>query len=189
MYALLSRTDVDDKIRCEPAAVAPPGVTHTPVAHDGLDSVAPMPPDKIQVRVLNASKNRGQGAIVTAGLKDMGFTKALDPANDPAYEGREANCRGQIRFGENGMAAARTLSLADPCVELIKDNREDGTVDLAIGSAFRDPRPTKEGRQVLQQLAEWSRQHPDTAGGEQATGQRPATIDQTLLASARDIEC
>ncbi|MBN6038714.1 envelope integrity protein Cei [Amycolatopsis sp. 195334CR] len=189
--ALLTKDDINDAIRCEPAPVAPEGVTYTPVAHDALDDTAPIPPGKISLKVLNAGGTRGQGAITTATLRELGFTEAADPANDPAYESTEAKCRGQIRYGENGRAAARTLSLVDPCVELVEDNRQDASVDLSIGTKFGDPRPNQAGLDILKELSDWSskNQESDSGGNEQSTGQTAPTIEKDRLAAARTGYC
>ncbi|MFE0025761.1 envelope integrity protein Cei [Amycolatopsis sp. NPDC059021] len=187
--AVVSKADVDAVVRCDPAASPPPGTTFTSLPHDALDDRTPVPPDKIAVRVLNASSVRGQGSITTAGLKDLGFTGIGEPANDPAYDKREAKCRGQIRFGENGTAAARTMSLVVPCAELVQDNRKDASIDLVTGKSFGDLRPTSQAREILRQLTAWSQQHQGGGGGEQAAGAQAPVVDQTLLASARDVTC
>lgn len=187
--AIASKESRDEAVRCDPAASPAPGVTYTSISHDGLDDVSPIPPDKVAVRVLNASGARGQASITTEAVRQLGFTQVGVPENDPAYEKREANCRGQLRFGENGMTAARTVSLVAPCVELIKDTREDASVDLAIGTGFGDLRPRAEARQILDQLSAWSNENKSTNGDEQATGDQAPSIDQQLLETARDINC
>ncbi|MFJ7216858.1 envelope integrity protein Cei [Amycolatopsis sp. NPDC098790] len=187
--AAVGKGDVDDAVKCDPAASPPPGVTFSSLPHNALDDRAPVPPDKVAVKVLNASSTRGQGGIATTALKELGFTGAGEPANDPAYEGREAKCRGQIRFGENGSTAARTLSLVVPCAELVQDNRKDASVDLVTGTLFGDLRPREEARQVLTQLADWSKAHQGGGSNEQSAGGQAPVIDQTLLASARDVAC
>ncbi|WP_410654716.1 envelope integrity protein Cei [Amycolatopsis sp. lyj-112] len=184
-----SRSDIDAVIRCDPPPAPQPGVTYTPLAHDGLDDRAPVPPDKVAVQVLNGSKVRGQGGIATNSLKELGFSQALDPVNDPAYENSEAKCRGQIRFGENGAAAARTLSLVVPCAELVKDNRKDASVTITTGSLFGDIRPKAEARQVLEQLTQWSKAQQGNGGGEQSSGGGAPVIDQALLKAAREAPC
>jgi LytR cell envelope-related transcriptional attenuator len=185
--AITSRADIDEAVRCDPPATPPVGVTYTAVSHSALDDTAPIPPEKVAVKVLNASGTRGQAAITTESLRELGFTQVAPPDNDPAYGDREATCRGQIRFGENGTAAARTLSLIAPCVELVKDNRQDASVDLAIGATFGDVQPTQAARQVLSQLRQWAAQHPND-GNEQSAATVPV-VDQTLLASARTAAC
>ncbi|MFJ1764416.1 envelope integrity protein Cei [Amycolatopsis sp. NPDC088138] len=187
--AAVGKGDVDEAVRCDPPASPPPGVTFATLPHNALDDRAPVPPDKVPVTVLNASSTRGQGSITTTALRELGFTNTGEPANDPAYENREAKCRGQIRFGENGLTAARTLTLVVPCAELVQDNRKDTSVDLVTGTNFGDIRPRAEARQILTQLAEWSKAHQGGGGNEQSAGAQAPVIDQTLLASARDVQC
>lgn len=187
--AAVGKGDVDEAVRCDPPASPPPGVTFSTLPHGALDDRAPVPPDKVAYRVLNASGTRGQGGITTTSLRELGFTGAGEPANDPAYENREAKCRGQIRFGENGVTAARTLSLVVPCAELVQDNRKDASVDVVTGTLFGDLRPRAEARRVITQLADWSKAHQGGGGNEQSAGAKAPVVDQTLLASARDVEC
>ncbi|MEV5713588.1 envelope integrity protein Cei [Amycolatopsis mediterranei] len=189
VHAAIGKGDVDDAVKCDPPASPPPGVTFSSVSHNALDDRAPIPPDKVAYRVLNASGSRGQGGITTTALRELGFTGAAEPANDPAYENREAKCRGQIRFGENGATAARTLSLVVPCAELVQDNRKDASVDVVTGTLFGDLRPRAEARQIITQLADWSKAHQGGGGNEQSAGAQAPVVDQTLLASARDVAC
>ncbi|MDX3193869.1 envelope integrity protein Cei [Streptomyces sp. MN03-5084-2B] len=187
--AAVGKGDIDEAVKCAPPASPPPGVTFSSLPHNALDDRAPIPPDKVAYRVLNASGSRGQGGITTTALRELGFSGAADPANDPAYENREAKCRGQIRFGENGVTAARTLSLVVPCAELVQDNRKDASVDVVTGTLFGDLRPRAEARQIITQLADWSKAHQGGGGNEQSAGAKAPVVDQTLLASARDVAC
>jgi len=187
--AAIGKGDVDEAVKCDPPASPPPGVTFSSLPHNALDDRAPIPPDKVAYRVLNASGSRGQGGTTTTALRELGFSGAADPANDPAYENREAKCRGQIRFGENGVTAARTLSLVVPCAELVQDNRKDASVDVVTGTLFGDLRPRAEARQIITQLADWSKAHQGGGGNEQSAGAKAPVVDQTLLASARDVAC
>ncbi|SFB45514.1 LytR cell envelope-related transcriptional attenuator [Amycolatopsis marina] len=188
LNVIVSRDDLNEAVRCTPPPSPPEGVTYTSLGYDGLDGVAPVPPDKVAVQVLNASEIRNGATLTTLALKDLGFSETGEPANDPAYQDDEANCRGQIRFGENGTAAARTLSLVEPCAELVKDNRKDATVDFSIGTVFNGVRPRKEGLQVLDQLSKWSASQSEKGGGEQAA--TPGSqIDPELISAARDVHC
>ncbi|WP_410575027.1 envelope integrity protein Cei [Amycolatopsis sp. cmx-4-61] len=187
--AAIGKGDIDDAVKCDPPASPPPGVTFSSLPHNALDDRTPIPPDKVAYRVLNASGSRGQGGITTTALRELGFIGAAEPANDPAYENREAKCRGQIRFGENGVTAARTLSLVVPCAELVQDNRKDASVDVVTGTLFGDLRPRAEARQIITQLADWSKTHQGGGGNEQSAGAKAPVVDQTLLASARDVAC
>lgn len=189
LKAINTANDIDEAVRCDPPATPPPGMSYSAVSHDGLDHVDPVAPGKVSVQVLNASQARGQAAITTESLRALGFTEIARPADDPAYEDRKANCRGQIRYGENGAAAARTLSLIDPCVELVQDTRKDASVDLVIGTGFTDVLPRKEARQVLQQLIAWSRERSGTGDSELAEGSNGPQIDDGLLKAAREASC
>lgn len=187
--AVASKDDVNDAVRCQPGPSPEPGVTFTRLGHDALDEAVPIPPDKVALTVLNAGSTRGQATITTESLRQLGFSQIGPPGNDSAYQGREAKCRGQLRFGTNGAAAARTLSLITPCVELVRDTRQDATIDLAIGSAFGDLRPKQEGLDALEQLRTWSEQHNSAGGGEQATGEQAPKLDEELVAAARETTC
>lgn len=185
--AITSKADIDEVLRCDPPPAPVDGMSFTSLTHSALDDTAPIPPDKVGVQVLNASQARGQGAITTETLRELGFTQIAAPGNDPSYPAQQATCHGQLRFGDNGRSAARTLSLVVPCVELIKDTRADASVDLSIGSAFGDLQPTQQARQILQQLQSWAAQHPD-GGNEQSAATGPA-IDPALLSAARNVSC
>jgi hypothetical protein len=164
-----------------------PTTSGTLLAANALDSVEPLPPDAVKVRVLNANGKRGQASLTAAELtSDLGFTVAAEPGNDPVYPAWDLNCHAQIRFGNNGDAAARTLSLVVPCAELIKDARPDDTVDLALGQQFESLHPSGAAKQVLRLLTELAEQPPNPSGGQQAA---VPTVDSSLIASARQATC
>ncbi|WP_232376126.1 envelope integrity protein Cei [Amycolatopsis aidingensis] len=189
LNVIVRNNDLDDAVRCEPPAAPPQGTVYTSLGHSGLGGTSPIPPDKVAVTVLNASGARNQAAMTTEALRKLGFTQVGEPANDPAYAKREAVCHGQIRFGENGEAAARTLSLVDPCFELVRDGRKDASVDLAIGTTFTGVRPPPQAEEILDELATWSERHGSTGGGEQATGEQAPTISPERISEARQAHC
>jgi hypothetical protein len=159
---------------------------------DGLDNVAPAPPQQTQVRVLNANGQRGQAAAVASQLLELGFGLAGEAANDPSYPAFDLSCYGQIRFGESGAPAARTLSLLVPCAELVRDTRPDPTVDLALGTEFDELAPSPEGREALQQLSALGQPPPDfppAAQGGQAAEPVVPTVDPQLVQAARESGC
>jgi hypothetical protein len=179
-----------------PVTVAgrPPTTLGQPLGRDGLDKTVPVPPGQVLVRVVNASTQRGQAGEVTEALRQVGFAQVAPPDNDPLYVAAknpayELNCRAQIRFGPQGAAAARTLSLVEPCAQLVKDNRQDATVDLALGKAFDNLRPKSEARRVLEQLTQWAVEHPEAEGGLQANPQSLPQLDADQLHAARDVKC
>ncbi|MGK8523195.1 envelope integrity protein Cei [Nocardia asteroides] len=119
-----------------------------------LQDVEPAPLAASKVRVLNANNQRGQAAHVAAQLGDLGFASApgTQYGNDSVYVNGDLECAGQIRFGVNGRPAAAAVQLVAPCAELIEDQRGDDTVDLVLGSLFRDIRPSNDAEEVLRSL-------------------------------------
>ena len=107
----------------------------------------------MRVTVLNAGGQRGQGQLAAVELGDLGIGEAAPPDNDRLYPNQDMACVGQIRFGPAGVSAARTLSLVVPCAELVQDDRRDATVDLALGSDFRDIAPGQPVTETLRSLS------------------------------------
>jgi hypothetical protein len=163
----------------DPNAPAPAPLG-TEVDPESLQDVQPAPLSATRVRVFNANGQGGQAAHIAAQLSDFGFASAPDVqvGNDPVYVDQNLQCQGQIRFGENGRAAAETVALVAPCSELIQDTRADDTVDLALGTyALADLQPNPDAQEVLRSLA-------DTPQGAQ-----PAPLDLDLLKAARVSRC
>lgn len=187
--------DVDAAVRCNtpgpaPTASAQPAPKPGQVlAHDALDKTTPVAASQVQLRVFNASKQLNQASIVATAFGQYGFTKAAEPSNDPVYPAGDMSCRGQIRFGPNGASAARTLSILEPCAELVRDDRQDTTVDYAVGKRFDQVKMTPDAKQVLDELASWAQKQPPQQGGQlaQPAGQPPVSAD--LIAAARNVHC
>lgn len=158
-----------------------------PLEPNALDRTSPAAPASALVRVVNASSQRGEARMVTERLRGLGFTQIGDPANDALY-GEKMACRAQIRFGAQGTAAARTLSLVEPCAELIRDERQDATVDIAVGEDFGDLEPNRAARTLLEQLNDFAKQNPPAQGGLQADAPQPS-LDSGLLGAARNVKC
>jgi hypothetical protein len=125
---------------------------------------------------------------VSIDLRQRGFQVA-DPASDPLYPKQDMSCRGQIRFGVNGESAARTMSLLVPCTQLVRDTRQDGTVDLAIGKSFIGVAPNSQALQAMQQLSAWAANHPAPQGGQQALNSVLPQLSPDLLAQAHSTQC
>jgi hypothetical protein len=193
--------DVDAAIRCNPPGGVPspsagvPAPTEAPpplgavLEHDALDRTDPVPVGEVQFRVFNASTQRNQARFVATTLTELGLKQAAEPGNDPVYPANDMTCRGQLRFGAPGAGAARTLSLLEPCLELVRDERQDATVDLAIGQKFTEVKPNSDARKVLDQLAAWAEQQPEQQGGQAAEGSTPPSLNADNLKGARDIQC
>jgi hypothetical protein len=177
------------------AAACPPPTTGTlpgqVVDAADLDGVAPVPPSAARVKVLNAGGQRGQANLVAAQLADLGFPEAAPPENDPLHPEGKMECVGQLRFGPAGQAGARTLALVVPCVELVRDARTDDTVDLSVGTGFRDVDPPRAVRNALDQIGTGG--GGDGAANADPTGPAPGTaapaVDPTVLESARADAC
>ncbi|EHR50529.1 hypothetical protein SacmaDRAFT_2277 [Saccharomonospora marina XMU15] len=187
--AISSTEDLEAAIRCEPPATPPPGVTYTPLPPDGLAGTPPIPPDRVAVRVLNASGARGEAAMTTEAMRRLGFSQIAEPQNDDAYPTKVADCHGQVRFGENGAGAARTVALVDPCLQLVRDNRQDASVDLAVGTEFNDVRPSPSGLEIIQRLNAWSVKHQGKGNNEQSAPGGGPVIDEELFEQAGPQHC
>jgi hypothetical protein len=190
--AIAHDSDVNAVVNCSSPSAAAPGQPApslgTALPYSALDNVAPIPPADVQVRVFNGSSQRGVANQVTAQLGGQGF-KIAATANDPLYPKQDMKCRGQIRFGANGAAGARALSLVVPCTQLIRDERQDATVDISLGSTFTAVTPNPQAQQAIQQLAAWGAGHPAPQGGQQAQGALAPQLSQSLLSAAHTSQC
>jgi hypothetical protein len=175
---------------CPPpvAGAPPPGEV---LAADALDAVAPVAPATTRVRVFNAGGQRGQANLVGAQLGDLGFTEVAPPANDPFYPDENLECVGQLRFGAAGERAASTVALVLPCVELVRDTREDDTVDVVVGTAFGDLNPSEAAQDALDQLSGSTDGDDGSANAAQDGGppQQEPTVDAAVLEEARTGIC
>jgi hypothetical protein len=195
--------DVDAAIKCnapghstttaDPATpavpqTAPPPALGTVLEHDALDRTNPVPVGDVNFRVVNASTQRNHAKAVAVMLTELGMKQAGEPGNDPVYPAGDMTCRGQIRFGAPGAQAARTLSLVEPCLELVRDDRQDATVDVSIGKKFDEVKPNSAARKVLDQLQEWAEQQPEQQGG-QVAEPNPPTLNADNVAAAREVTC
>lgn len=154
-----------------------------------LDGVAPVPPSAARVRVLNAGGQRGQANLVAAQLGDLGFPEAAPPDNDPFYTEGDMECVGQLRFGPAGEGAARTLTLVLPCTELVRDDRTDDTVDIAVGTGFRDVNPPRAVRNALDQIGTGGGTDGSANADPSASTAATPGVDPTVLETARNAAC
>ncbi|MET0703282.1 MAG: envelope integrity protein Cei [Mycobacterium sp.] len=137
-FALTRPADVREAAVCNP----PPQPTDpaTPklgqqVSRTEMTDVTPAKLADTKIQVVNASGQGGQAAEVSGALRDLGFAQPI-AANDPIYATTKLTCQGQIRFGPKGQAAAAAVWLVAPCTELFRDDRDNDSVDLAIGTDF-----------------------------------------------------
>lgn len=122
--------------------------------HESLAAVRPANPSTVLLRVFNSSSVRGQAKAVTDELRAAGFESILDGANDPLYPAADLRCVAQIRFGQAGAAAARTVLLVAPCAQLVVDNRVDDTVDLALGGRYIYDSVSQQTRDELKAISD-----------------------------------
>ncbi len=165
------------KAACPPA----PEADHlTPLPHNALRDVTPLPPGQAQVLVRNSTDHHKLAARVTARLQLLGFAKVMPPDNDTVYPTNAMHCIGQIRFGTQGRAAARTLSLTAPCMQLIRDDkRTDAVVHLVVGTEFSALSAGPQTRDVLEALQTRESDAVQPKGGLQSAsgpGTAPLTI-------------
>lgn len=179
-----------ERSTCVPSVTTPaklPAIT--PLPYDALDFVSPLPPAQVQVHTLNASTQVGLAGRIQYELAQYGIGQAGVPGNDPRYPASDMRCFGQIRFGPNGYGAARTLSMLVPCAQLVRDNRQNTSVDLSLGSYFTDVAPSSAATEVLAELTTWAHDHPtSTGGGLQAQAAQPK-VTATLLTNAHSWRC
>lgn len=156
-------------IREAAACNAPPATTDSAapklgarVSASALIDVAPAMLADTKVRVLNASGQGGQASEVAGALRDLGFA-APTAANDPIYAGNRLSCQGQLRFGDAGKADAAAAWLVAPCVELYRDDRQDDSVDLVIGTDFTSLATSDDITAVLDGLRPGATEQADPA--------------------------
>jgi hypothetical protein len=181
-----TNADTAEAVRCAPPAQGT--AVGTPLPPNGLDDTEPVAPATIKMTVLNGNGKRRQAGMVAEELMSLGFNKAADPSNDPIYVKQDMPCHGQIRFGPGGAAAARTLSIAVPCAELVRDDRQDAAVDLSLGTKFDDVKPTSRAKRVLEALGQ-VQGGGDTTEGVEPAAASPADFSRDAIASARQIRC
>lgn len=165
---------------------APADAGLVPVTHQDLRGADLVPPGQVAVLARNSTNRHRLATRAAARLSLMGFAEAAPPDNDPVYPTGTLHCAGQIRFGAKGRGAARTVSLVAPCAQLVRDDREGGTVDLVLGSDFDELAPTPAAREVLRSLRE---QEETAAGGLQSAPEGTAPPPSSLLARAYPASC
>jgi hypothetical protein len=175
---------------CPVSADTPAGLSAvTPVPYSALNDVQPIPAAQVRVHELNSSTQVGLAGRIALELRQYGFAQVGTPGNDPRYPSGDMRCFGQIRFGPNGAAAARTLSLIVPCAQLVRDDRQDASVDLALGTYFTDLAPSSDAVTVLGQLSAFAQDHPAAGGGLQSQAQQAPAVSARLLAGAHTFRC
>ena len=125
----------------------------TPVSDTDMLSVGPAPLSTFSVRVLNAAAERGSAQSVSDDLTSLGYRPA-QPAygDDTIYTDRDLHCVAQIRFGQDGQAAAAAAWLIAPCAQLVNDGRKGSDVDLALGEFYTTTQPSQDAQAAIEAL-------------------------------------
>lgn len=101
-----------------------------------LSRIRPSAPEDFAVNVFNASGQRGIAKTLSDEMRSVGFERIGVVDNDPLYPAYDLRCVGEIRYGNAGVASARTALMLMPCAQLVVDNRVDDSVDIAIGALY-----------------------------------------------------
>lgn len=136
----------------EESAPAPSAVTTTLgeiTDANTLRDTRPADPAVIPIRVVNAHSTPGLARTVTESLRRAGFESIRDASDDPLYPAADLRCWAEIRYGAAGSQAARTLLIVAPCATLVRDERFDDSVELALGALYEHEELTDEQRAEL----------------------------------------
>jgi hypothetical protein len=79
-----------------------------------------------------------------------------------------------------------------PCVELLRDGRQDASVDVSVGTGFGDLNPGPAARDALDQLADPGTGSDGSANADPNAADAapaPATVDPELAEEARSASC
>jgi hypothetical protein len=114
---------------------APAAASATPTCQP-VDPEA-LTPDKITVRVLNATNRAGLAASTAKKLGDLGFT--ISGADNDTSD-RDAPSVAEVRHGPSGAdAAAVVLTYLPDGSTVFDDKRKDNSIDVVLGEKFSSP--------------------------------------------------
>lgn len=169
----------EDPAAPEGASDPAEGPNLTPVDRDEMLNTAPAALAAFQVRVLNASDQRGAARSVSEDLTAQGFNPAPDNpyGDDSVYATGTLDCVSQIRFGPGGREAAAALWIAMPCAQLIDDGRPGTVVDAVLGSYYESREQSQDAQAALDALRSADPQNTDSA------------VDPGLLRAVHDTTC
>ena len=125
--------------------------------------------------------------MLTDGSADTAKPAADASASSPSGASSGVAGTGLPRATQRA-ATARTISLIEPCAELVRDERQDATVDVVLGSKFDDLHPNRAAKTLVEQLNDFAKQNPPAQGGLQADAPQPK-LDSALLTAARNVKC
>lgn len=108
-------------------------------------------PNRIQVRIYNATGREGLAKTVATQLSGRGYL-ILATENDPLAGIRPVEAPAEVRFGPSGAKQAAQVRRQVPGATLYKDARQGVVVDLVIGERYKrlsTPAELAKGRQGL----------------------------------------
>ncbi|NDZ92576.1 envelope integrity protein Cei [Streptomyces sp. SID6673] len=161
-----------------PAPSAAP-TTVAPADRDEMLAVTPAALSTFQVRVLNASSQRGAARSVSDDLTAQGFNPVPDNpyGDDTVYTNQDLSCYAQIRFGPAGKASAAAVWLAIPCAQLVDDGRQGTGVDVALGKYYEGREQSQDAQAALEALRSADPKDPRTGA------------DPTLVKAVHSASC
>jgi len=103
---------------------------------DAACSTAAADPNKVQLRVYNATAREGIARGVATQLFDRGYV-VLAVENDPLSGVRLVEGTAEIRYGPGGAKWVQSVRSQVPGATLYRDAREGRVIDVVIGERFR----------------------------------------------------
>ncbi|CAA9273326.1 MAG: hypothetical protein AVDCRST_MAG41-3038 [uncultured Corynebacteriales bacterium] len=92
-------------------------------------------PNKVQLRVYNATAREGVARTVSIQLLDRGYA-VLAVENDPLSGVRLVEGTAEVRYGPGGVRWAESVRKQVPGATLYRDAREGRVIDVVLGERF-----------------------------------------------------
>jgi hypothetical protein len=108
--------------------------TPRPAACSTILPTPQLSPADVSVNVYNATSRKGLASTTAKDVAGRGF-KVKSVANDPLN--KTVKKAAEIRFGPTGAASAKLLAAHVPGAVLVEDKRNNDTVDLVLGDAWK----------------------------------------------------
>ncbi|HST66025.1 MAG TPA: LytR C-terminal domain-containing protein [Mycobacteriales bacterium] len=120
-------------------------------ADGGACPSAPADPNRVQLRIYNATGREGLAKTVASQLSSRGYL-ILATENDPLAGIRPVESSAEVRYGPAGAKQAAQVRRQVPGATLYRDAREGAVIDLVIGEKYKrlsTPAELAKGRQGL----------------------------------------
>lgn len=112
---------------------------------------APADPNRVQLRIYNATGREGLAKTIASQLSSRGYL-VIATENDPLAGIRPVESSAEVRYGPSGTKQAAQVRRQVPGATLYRDARQGAVVDLVIGDKFArlsTPAELAKGRQGL----------------------------------------